>query len=130
MDVVKEFQKDVEEFNALDFLKMFLRMYKQEYGHGYQVSFSRDCALMSKVLGKIHMCGRDNEEAVKFMRWAWKRKDFYSQGSHKKMRVGLLYSVVDDYLEEKGFKRESFVTKSKSQLDEDIKSWLTNRRKK
>jgi len=132
MAIIKGVSKDIEKFTAPDFVKMFLRMYKQEYGEGYSVNFPRDCSLMKKVMNKLQKHGKGNQEMLKFLRWAWKRKKQYICYKHQVMKIGFLNRVINDYIKIQGYKEIdlSLSNNKKEELDEEMKEWLRKERRK
>jgi len=131
MEIRKDVLKDIESYKPIDFVKVFLRLYKDEYDLSYPVNFIRDCSLMSKAANKLYMCGQNNEEVLSFIRWAWKRRESYKKDKYNAMRISLLYSIVDDYIKLKGFKKlEVKREKTETQLDKEMKAWLERERNK
>ena len=127
--ISKETPENLDSLSPMGFLKIFLRLYKDEYGHSYPVNFTRDCVLMSKVMNKLYMHGQQNDEVLKFIRWSWHHKSEYKKTNHNTLKLGFLTHIVDDYIKLKGFKKVGIIRdKSEEELDEEMLLWLETKR--
>jgi len=116
---------------ALDFVKTFLRRYLEEYDESYPVNFARDCSLMKKVMNKLRRYGRPVSETNTFLRWAWKRRSYYINNKYSRLKIGLLYSIVDDYISSRKYKliNLNISDEERKQLDKEMKEWIKKRNK-
>jgi len=115
--------KTLEDYNANDFVKYFLRKFREVNSREFPVVFARDCSIMVNIMRRFHEAGRKQREIFKFIDYMF--TEYPKKKRIKVIDIQFLLGVTDYFLSGRiaGNKAENKV-KTEFKMDDDLKAWL------
>ena len=121
--------KAIRDYNATDFVKYFMRKYSEINARDYPVVFARDCTIMLKIMRMFFDDKRSFKDIFTFMDVMF--EEYPKRRRFKPIDITWLHGVTNLYLHPKRIKAEkSNKVKAPVELDDDIKKWLLEEKKK
>lgn len=86
--------KILENYNSLDFIKEFQKLFKEYIGKGYHISnFGSAGTAMKKIISAFYNENETNKDILEFLKWGVRQETH----DHKYMTIGYLTTLIQDY---------------------------------
>lgn len=121
--------KNIDDWNALDFVKYFVRRYQALYNKRIFPVYAKDCTIVKRIIRKFHRAEKTNKEVYDFFVWAFDEKSAPGE-----LTIGVLARLAEEYFELHNYKeKEIDLTEAygkEEEHDKAMSEWLEKEREK